>query len=296
MVRPSAAAQGADRTRFPPQVFDPEAFLEQFFGKQTAEQKRRLEEIEISWKDEQRFGKEAAKRFLDTLRRDKIRVVSRGREVRYLQSLVAQIRPQMRHAARYRSITVMLAESPDTDARCFPSGILVIYRGMLDFAQSEAALVGVLAHELSHVDHGHQLRHLKSMKLAERTFTGVAGMADLQQMLNNTMLITQTFSRPFRPEDESEADLDGATWAYRAGYDPRELAKLFLRMHQRRPEPNMPIPSFFRSHPRHRERYEAVMRRYQELAKTEPRERLYVGQRNLILLVPRTKRQFDETP
>ena len=40
-------------------------------------------------------------------------------------------------------------------------------------------------------------------------------------------------SRPFRPEDESEADRDGAAWAYRAGYDPREMAALFERLHQR---------------------------------------------------------------
>ena len=35
----------------------------------------------------------------------------------------------------------------------------------------------------------------------------------------------------FRPEDEAEADRDGAAWAYRAGYDPREMAALFYTLH-----------------------------------------------------------------
>ena len=40
-----------------------------------------------------------------------------------------------------------------------PGGTLIFFRGILDFAGSEAALVGVIGHELSHLDHGHQLNH-----------------------------------------------------------------------------------------------------------------------------------------
>ena len=275
-------------------AFDPDKFFQQFFSGATEEQKRTLEAVAIPWEEELRFGKEAADRFLAELRQKHIRVMSRGAEIRYLMRLVDEIRPHMAQADRYRSITILLAESSEPDARCFPGGTLVVFRGMLELAQSEAALVGVLGHELSHIDHGHQLRYLKSMKLAQRTFSGGRGAADLRRMMDNTLLISQSFARPFRPEEEAEADADGATWAYRLGYDPRELARVFLRMEERGGEPALEIPSFFRSHPHHRDRYEAVLRRFQQLQRSEPRAELYVGRRNLIELVPRSKRPFDE--
>ncbi len=139
-------------------LFDPEKFLEQFLGPDLPEQKEKLDNIAVPWEDERRFGQQACAAFLAELRRKQIRVVSRGPEVAYLRSLVAELQPLMQNSHRYRTITVLVAETPDADARCFPGGTLIILRGMLAAAQSEATLVAVLGHELSHIDHGHQLR------------------------------------------------------------------------------------------------------------------------------------------
>jgi predicted Zn-dependent protease len=199
----------------------------------------------------------------------------------------------MRRVRRYRRIEVLVADTMETDARSFPGGTIVVFRGMLHAAQSEAALVAILGHELSHIDHGHQLRQLKSLKLAQRTFMGPPAGMDFQQMMSNTMFLAQALARPFRPEDETEADADGVTWAHRSGYDPLELAKLFLRMDRRDKDRGNNIPAFFRTHPYHRDRYEAVVAKARELQRTEPRDDLYVGQRNLVELVPRSKRRYD---
>ncbi len=266
----ASAVTGQDRNR--PAVFDVEAFFDQVFGEQTPEQRRALEQVEISWQEEQQFGRQALDRFLADLRRQNIRVVSRGKEVERLRRLVEKIRPQMEHADRYRSITVLVAESPESDARCFPGGNLVFFRGLLEEVPSESALVGVIGHELSHIDHGHQLRYLKAMRLAQRTFSA-GRAAEPRNMMHDTLLLTRTFARPFRPEEELEADRDGVTWAYRAGYDPRDLAKLFLLFEERKGKPNAVLPAFLRTHPYDRQRYEAVLQRYEELVRTEPRGR-----------------------
>lgn len=269
---PRASGQEAGKDAGGPTRFDIDKFFDQLLGPQTAEQKRALDQVEIPWQEEEQFGRQALEHFLADLRRQNIRVVARGKEIEHLRKLVALLRPQMQHADRYRSITVLLAESPDSDARCFPGGTLVLFRGLLKEVPSESALVGVIGHELSHIDHGHQLRYLKTMKLAQRTFS--TGMpADPRSMMNNTLVLTSVFARPFRPEDEAEADRDGATWAYRAGYDPRDLAKLFLLFEERKGKPNEMMPSFFRTHPYDRQRYEAVLQRYEELVKTEPRKK-----------------------
>ena len=163
---------------------------------------------------------------------------------------------------------------------------------MLSAVESEAALVGVLAHELSHIDHGHQLRNLRNMKLAQQTFATPRAASDWQKLMGNTMFLAKSFADPFRPEDETEADADAVRWMFQLGYDPREFGKLFLRWAKRDKGPGDRIPSFFRTHPLHRERYEAVVALYEQLMKDNPRHNLYVGQKNLVELVPRTNRKF----
>jgi len=263
-------AQERPNRSAPDAGFDMEQMFDQMFGQQTPEQQQALAKVEISWQEEQQFGRQALDRFLADLKRRNMRVVSRGKEIERLQRLASAIRPQMTRAKRYRSITILLVESSETDARCFPAGTLAVFRGLIDAVSSDDALAGVIAHELSHIDRGHQLRYLKTMKLAQSTFSPVVP-ADFRSMMNNTMLLTRTFTRPFRPEEEAEADLDATTWIYRAGYDPRELAELFLTFEKRQGNKGQMMPEFFRTHPPNRQRREAVLQRYEELQRTEPR-------------------------
>ncbi len=67
-------------------------------------------------------------------------------------------------------------------------------------------------------------------------------------------------------------------------------------MPQNEPQRHLDLlsPAFFRTHPYHRDRYDAVVAQLEELQRTEPRDDLYVGQKNLIELVPRSKRKYDE--
>jgi predicted Zn-dependent protease len=268
--------------------------FDQMFGTPTEEQQKALEKIEISWEDEERFGREVADRFVAELRGKGIRVVSRGKEVEYLRALLETLRPQMQRADRYRTLDVWYADTPDTDARCFPGGIVLVFRGLLETVENEAALVGVLGHELSHIDHGHQLRWLRTFKLAQSSFTPGGRPVNMRDMMSNTMMMTQMFARPFRPEDEAQADLDATNWMYRAGYDPQELAKLFLRFEELVKQRGQMTLPFFRTHPYNRDRYESVLKRYREMAAGEPRADLYVGTRNLWERVPRSKREFEE--
>ena len=57
------------------------------------------------------------------------------------------------------------------------------------------------------------------------------------------------WTRPFRPEDERTADLDGARWAYRAGYDPREMLRVFAAIGRKEKNQPFVLPSYFRTHP-----------------------------------------------
>jgi predicted Zn-dependent protease len=205
---------------------------------------------------------------------------------------VEEIRPLMTQADRYRRITVYVADSPRCDARSLPGGTLVFFRGLLDGAESEAALVGVVGHELSHLDRGHLLVRLRRMKLAEQMMASRGQDASPERLWAGTTAMARLWTRPFRPEDEQAADLDGTRWAYHAGYDPREMVRVIARIAEREKQQPFVLPSIFRSHPPPDERRKAVLDLYEELQKAEPKEHLYIGKENLRRRISRKEQEF----
>src|SRR5262245_58419262 len=123
----------------------------------------------------------------------------------------------------------------DINAFALPGGPMFVNRGMFDAAATEGEVVGVMAHELSHV----LLRHgtanatkaqnpwLQLGQIAGAVGGAVVGgemgsaIAQGSQFGLGTLLLR--YSRDY----EKQADLLGAQIMARAGYDPRALARMF---------------------------------------------------------------------
>jgi len=273
---------------------DPNRMFERLFGEETEQDRQALAQIEVSAREERQMGQQAVEAYLASLRQQGIRVVTRGKEVTYLRDLVDTIRPLMSQPRRYRTIRIYLAQSSRCDARSFPGGSLVFFRGLLENAGSEAAVVGIVGHELSHLDRGHHLWRARRLKLAQQTFSGQMGKFSPQQFFTSGTTIARLWTRPFRPEFEAEADRDGATWAYRAGYDPREMGELFLKLRRQRPENPIPLPSFMQSHPPAEDRHREILAVYEKLQQAEPNAKPYIGRENLRRQIARSRRVYPE--
>jgi len=196
-----------------------------------------------------------------------------------LKKLVARLRPLMQNQQRYPEIRIHVARSSITDARSFPGGQVIVYRGLLGFVENEAALVGILGHELSHIDRQHQLQKLRNARLAESKLND--GAIGLNKFFNIGQLMMKSFMTPFGSELEKEADLDGARWCFQLGYDPLEMAQVFRRLHERDQGRQVPLPSFLRSHPFHIDRFKAIQDERNRLVKTNPDRELVIGRANL---------------
>jgi Zn-dependent protease with chaperone function len=123
----------------------------------------------------------------------------------------------------------------EINAFALPGGPMFIHRGLFDAAAAEGEVVGVMAHELSHV----LLRHgtanasksqnpwLQIGQLAGQIggamLGGAAGAAVAQGSQFGLGTLLLRYSRDF----EKQADLLGAQIMARAGYDPRELGRMF---------------------------------------------------------------------
>jgi len=104
--------------------------FEQLFKAAPKEDRAKIDKIKMSKREEAEIGGRESREYLMTLRRGGTKVLERGQEVEYLRSLVAQVQPKMKNAKRYRQIRVYLAVSDKTDARSFPDGTLIFYRGL----------------------------------------------------------------------------------------------------------------------------------------------------------------------
>ncbi len=104
----------------------------------------------------------------------------------------------------------------------------------------------------------------------------------MEKFFETGSVMMRAWLRPFRSDQEKVADLDGARWSYQAGYDCREMARLFLRLHERSENLKLPIPEFFRSHPDSLDRYQYIMEEYKRLQAEKPNDHLRIGKEDLL--------------
>lgn len=256
--------------------FRPEQFLESFLnGPEVSDAD--LAKIKISAKEERLFGEQQIEGLKQQLLTRKLKLQTRGREVAYLSTLVERLQPHMRERERYAKIRVLYVDDEQPQAYSFCDGHLLISSGLLDAAKSEAALVCVLGHELSHLDRGHLLRRAKQWKLLQERWKDTSEFSPAR-MLASFDAMHAIFRRPFGPAEELEADTDGMTWAYELGYDPRAVAGIYDAVEQ--PGQKF-LPAFLQSHPPSAERRENLQETYKALQKACPDDELYLGRENL---------------
>src|SRR5262245_19571775 len=124
------------------------------------------------------------------------------------------------------------------NAFALPGGPTYVNRGMLQAAHDEGEIAGVMAHELSHV----ALRHgtAQASKAAKYEVGALAGQILGAVIGGKVGTIVAEGSRfgigaafmRFSREYEREADIEGAEIMARAGYDPRDMARMFKTLEQ----------------------------------------------------------------
>jgi beta-barrel assembly-enhancing protease len=145
--------------------------------------------------------------------------------------LADAIPPHMRHPEfRYTFEPVNVRE---INAFALPGGPMFVNRGMIEAAQTEGEVAGVMAHELSHV----VLRHgtaqaSKATKyemgqVAGAVLGAIIGGGWGQVISQGTQFGIGTAFLRFSREYEKQADIMGAQIMARAGYDPRDMANMF---------------------------------------------------------------------
>lgn len=181
---------------------------------------------------------------------------------------------------------VRLIDKDVPNAFCLPGGKIVIYRGILPYARTEAGLAAIIGHEVAHA----VARHGGERLSQQLTLEGVSAigaeifrMSDGKLDARSRAIIgalgfgaTVGVILPFSRTHEFEADRIGQTYMAKAGYDPEEAVRLWERMGAiKKP----PIPPWLSTHPPDEERVKKLIELLPEARKTydNARERIGLG-------------------
>jgi beta-barrel assembly-enhancing protease len=204
----------------------------------------------------------------------KVPMLNDARVDSYLNNLgrrLAAHAPGYRFPFQYKAVN-----SGEINAFALPGGYIYINRGVIEAADNEAQLAGVMAHETSHV----ALRHgtnQASKAYAWQVPLGVLGGAlgsnsvgAVLAQLGAGFAVNSVFLKYSRT-DESQADILGTQILYDSGYDPRAMAQFFEKI-QAESKGSHPA-EFFSDHPSPDHRIERVDEEVQKLGGPPPNYR-----------------------
>lgn len=178
-------------------------------------------------------------------------VIQGGPLTEYISALGQRIASQPQ-AGKF-PYTFKVVNDPSINAFALPGGPIYINSGLLLNADNEGQLIGVIAHEVSHIALRHSTNQVSRSMMIQipamlagaygQSKGGLTGMlAQLGVGLGSNGLLMK-FSRGA----EQQADLLGARMMAQVGYNPIEMARFFETLEAQ--SGGKSGPSFFSSHP-----------------------------------------------
>jgi len=151
-----------------------------------------------------------------------------------------------------------LLDDPVVNAFALPGGYVYITRGILAYMNDEAALAGVIGHEIGHVTarHGAQ-RYTQQVLMGMGTgvvatvFGDVPVVSDV--LVAGGSLLLLKYSR----DDERQSDQLGVEYATKIGYDTRPMAEFFQTLAVLSGDQR--LPGWASTHPDPGDRHDTVL-------------------------------------
>ncbi|MEN6582025.1 MAG: M48 family metalloprotease [Armatimonadota bacterium] len=150
--------------------------------------------------------------------------------------------------------TFDIVEDKDINAFSVPGGHIYVYRGLLNFVQSDHELAGVVAHEVTHAAHHHMVYLLKKQASLNNqlaiallaTMLSGAKSADVNNVVMGVQLFQIAKLNGYGMQAERDADYGAVTYTRDAGYNPVGLLTFMERLAKR---PELVDLGIYRSHP-----------------------------------------------
>jgi len=196
--------------------------------------------------------------------------------------------------------TIKVIDSEEVNAFALPGGFFFVNSGLIMKADNEAELAGVMAHEIGHVAARHGTRQATRGEIAQLGMIplifmgGWTGYGIYQAA---SVLVPVGFLK-FSRAMESEADLLGLEYMYKAGYDPTAFVDFFEKIETLEKRKPGTMAKVFSTHPPTDARIQAAQKNIQEYLKAKPEYVLTTSEFNDVrarLMAMHNKRKIDTT-
>jgi beta-barrel assembly-enhancing protease len=202
----------------------------------------------------------------------KLPIVNDGTLNNYINQLGNQIASRGQRHIPYRFYIV---NSNAVNAFAVPGGYIYVNRGLIERTANAAELVGVLAHEIEHVELRHSVQQMEAMQktnigltlasiLLSRSSQGVQQAAGTAVNVAGTAVFAK-FSR----EDENEADAAAVPLMVASGYNPSGLTTMFQKLLAEQQRSPSSVEQWFSTHPTTQERIANSQRLVNEVPATQ---------------------------
>ena len=168
--------------------------------------------------------------------------------------------------------TIKVLDSEEVNAFALPGGFFFVNSGLILKADNESELAGVMAHEIAHVAARHGTRQATRGTIINYAsiplifMGGWTGYAIRQGAGLAIPLGFLTFSRGF----ESEADMLGLEYMYKAGYDPTSFVDFFEKIQTMEKKKPGTLSKVFSTHPMTDDRIKSAQKNISEILKSKP--------------------------
>jgi beta-barrel assembly-enhancing protease len=170
--------------------------------------------------------------------------------------------------------TIKVIDSEEVNAFALPGGFFFVNSGLILKADNEAELAGVMAHEIAHVAARHGTRQATRGEIAQLSMIPLmimtggtwAGYGIYQAASILVPVGFLKFSRAF----ESEADMLGLEYMYKAGYDPTSFVDFFEKIETLEKRKPGTMAKVFSTHPMTDDRIQAAQKNIQNYLKAKP--------------------------
>jgi predicted Zn-dependent protease len=156
----------------------------------------------------------------------------------------------------------------EVNAFSLPGGYIYVYKGLIDFAESDDELAGVLAHEVAHAAFRHvatiQSEQAKQQKISIPLILAaviLGGTGAVGPALSAGAMVGQAYTSGWSVSAEKAADYGGFQYMLKSKYDPTGLLTFMERLAAKdRSSPTFFDLGIYRTHPPGRERADALIK------------------------------------
>jgi predicted Zn-dependent protease len=155
---------------------------------------------------------------------------------------------------------IKILDSPVVNAFAVPGGYIYLTRGILAQLNNEAELIGIIGHEMGHINARHTASQQTKQQLGQIILMGTMIVSDrLAHYAEYAMQGMQLLFLKFSRDDEREADRLGVRYSSLVGYDAHKMADFFQVLKKMSMAESVGgVPTFLSTHPDPGDRYNTV--------------------------------------